>query len=73
MAQGSTQQSQVDGNQSHVTKVKACLQESMHLGLEHKVVNPVYEYISRSRGSGSKRRPLPQIVLCVQAKVNHDN
>lgn len=34
MSQGSAQDSQCDGNQTHVTEIKAGLQESVHLCLE---------------------------------------
>ena len=38
VSQGSAQDSQCDGNQTHVTKIKAGLQESIHLCLEEEII-----------------------------------
>lgn len=73
MTQGSAKQTQVDGDQTHVSKVECCLQKPIHLGLEEKVVDSVDKDISSRTGSAAKGCPLPQVVLRVQAKVNHDD
>ena len=51
MTQGSTQQTQVYCNQQHISKIKARLQKSMHVGLEEEVINAINEDVTRSARS----------------------
>ena len=73
MSQGSAQDTQCQGDQEHVSKVKGCLQESIHLGLEKEVVNSIDENIKSSRSSRSIGSPLPLIVLGIKTKVDNND
>ena len=45
----------------------------MHLCLEEKVVNAVHKDVDRRTGPTAKGGPLPEAVLRVQTKVNHND
>mmetsp|Transcript_3064 Transcript_3064/g.3458 ORF Transcript_3064/g.3458 Transcript_3064/m.3458 type:complete len:93 (-) Transcript_3064:1622-1900(-) len=45
----------------------------MHLGLKDIVVNTVQEYIHRCGCTRSKGSPLPEVIFCVQTKVNNND
>mmetsp|Transcript_19104 Transcript_19104/g.53209 ORF Transcript_19104/g.53209 Transcript_19104/m.53209 type:complete len:92 (-) Transcript_19104:1755-2030(-) len=65
MPQSTAQQSQVDRNQGHISKIEAELQHTVHLSLENEVVDAVQEYVDRSGCTRSESSPLPQIVLSI--------
>ena len=73
VTQRSAKQAQMNGDQTHVSKIKCCLQETIHLSLEKKVVNSVEEDISSCTGSTSKSCPLPQVILRIQAEIHHND
>ena len=73
MAQCTAQESQVDGDQSHVSKIETELQRTVHLGLEYVIVDTVQEYVCRRGRTRSKGSPLPEVVFCVQTKVNNND
>jgi len=68
-ADGSAQYSKTNAKHQSVSKIKASLKESRHLGFDQEVVDRVQENIQGSGSRGKERNPLPSIVLRVEKEV----
>mmetsp|Transcript_8172 Transcript_8172/g.17490 ORF Transcript_8172/g.17490 Transcript_8172/m.17490 type:complete len:352 (+) Transcript_8172:281-1336(+) len=73
VTQRSAKRTHAQTDQHHVPEVKRRLHQPVHARLEHKVINAVEEDVQRRAPARVERRPLPQVILRVEAKVHHDD
>jgi len=69
MSQSPTQNPQIERNQGHVPKIKTGLQKSVHLGLDHEIINPIEEHVKTHAGTAEEGVPLPVVILGIEAEI----
>lgn len=69
----STENTEADAEQAHVSKVEGYLKKAVHLSLPKEIVYGVEKNIKGSRSRRAERDPLPVIIFCIKYEVHRHN